>query len=262
MVSQGCTPATTSAAAQSGILAAAIQAASARHELIVSHLPYVKAIASHIHRKLRRAVPLEDLVSSGSLGLIRAVDAFDPNCGAQLRTFADSKIRGAIFDSLRRDSPVPGSARNRRKQIDTATHKLSGKLQRSPESQEIAAELGIEMDEYHRRRASCSFELKRLNDADFDDRMLIDRIVNHGAELPHDILERGQMRKAIAAAVRKLPRNEAVVIRMYYADGLTLQEIAQTMNLHYTRVHQIKKSALSHIRLFLEDPNAAAVHIN
>lgn len=193
-------------------------------------------------------MPFDDLVSAGSLGLIRAVDTFNPDLGVQLRTYADCKIRGAIMDALRRDGPVRKSQLYRRKEIEAATERLAARLQRMPEPQEVAAELGIALDEYHKLRASCRFRMQSLERPGDDDSGLIDRISQCEQELPSEFLERDELQREVAGAIKRLPPKQALVITLYFLYGMKLQDIADVIGLHQTRVHQIKKAGLSRLK--------------
>src|ERR1700690_200253 len=119
-----------------------------RDRLILENLPHVRWVAMRIHEKIGSAVSLEDLVSSGVIGLINAVDSFDPKFNVKLKTYAEHKIRGAILDSLRGMDGVPPHKRKRLKQIQGVMETLEQRLQRAPAEEEIAAELGISQREY------------------------------------------------------------------------------------------------------------------
>src|ERR1700686_5351461 len=124
-------------------------AAEERERLILEHLPQVRLIARRIHERLPESVNLDDLVSTGTLGLIAAIDRFDPNHNVKLKTYAEYKIRGAILDSLRGLDWAPRQHRKRTKQIEAAISAAEQRLHRSPNEEEVAAELGLSMEEYH-----------------------------------------------------------------------------------------------------------------
>src|SRR5208283_5963753 len=120
-----------------------------RDRLILQHLPQVRLIARRIQGRLPENVSLEDLVSTGVLGLISAIDNFDPRHNVKLKTYAEYKIRGAILDSLRSLDWAPRQKRKRAKQIEAAIASAEQRLQRSPTEDEIAAQLEIPLEEYH-----------------------------------------------------------------------------------------------------------------
>lgn len=119
-----------------------------REKRILEHLPQVKLVASRIHEKLPASVCLDDLVSAGVLGLIDAVDHFDPSLNVKLKTYAEHKIRGAILDSLRSLDWAPRNKRRKSKLIEAAITSAEKKLQRFPDEEEVAAELDIPLAEY------------------------------------------------------------------------------------------------------------------
>src|SRR5690349_3215719 len=120
-----------------------------RERLILEHLPQVRLIARRIQERLPESISLDDLVSTGVLGLISAIDNFDPAHNVKLKTYAEYKIRGAILDSLRGLDWAPRQKRRRAKQIEAAIAAAEQRLQRAPTEEEIAAQLGIPLNEYH-----------------------------------------------------------------------------------------------------------------
>src|SRR5579885_693532 len=120
-----------------------------RERLILEHLPQVRLIARRIHERLPENVSFEDLVSTGVLGLISAIDNFDASHNVKLKTYAEYKIRGAILDSLRGLDWAPRQKRRQSKQIEAAIAVAEQRLQRTPSEDEVAAQLGISIDEYH-----------------------------------------------------------------------------------------------------------------
>src|SRR5579863_1255336 len=120
-----------------------------RERLILEHLPQVRLIARRIQERLPENISLDDLVSTGVIGLISAIDNFDPAHNVKLKTYAEYKIRGAILDSLRGLDWAPRQKRRRAKQIEAAISRAEQRLKRSPSEDEVAAELGIALGEYH-----------------------------------------------------------------------------------------------------------------
>ena len=124
-------------------------AAEEREQLILDHLPQVRLIARRIHDRLPESVSLDDLISTGVIGLIAAIDRFDPTQNVKLKTYAEYKIRGAILDSLRGLDWAPRQQRQRAKQIEAAISSAEQRLHRTPSEEEIATELGQTIEEYH-----------------------------------------------------------------------------------------------------------------
>src|SRR3954451_8222319 len=125
-----------------------VYSAAERERLILEHLPQVRWIAASIHERLPSSVSQEDLVSTGIIGLIQAVDNFDATKNASLRTYAEFRIRGAILDSLRGLDGISAHKRKRTRVVQDAIASLEQSLGRSPSQEEIAAEIGISMKEY------------------------------------------------------------------------------------------------------------------
>src|SRR3982750_3792527 len=124
-------------------------AAEVRERLILEHLPQVRLIARRIHDRLPESVSLDDLISTGIVGLISAIDRYDPSLNVKLKTYAEYKIRGAILDSLRGLDWAPRQQRKRSKQIEAAIAVIEQRVHRQPAEDEIAAELNVSIDEYH-----------------------------------------------------------------------------------------------------------------
>src|ERR1700675_3584349 len=124
-------------------------AAEERERLILEHLPQVRLIARRIHERLPESVNLDDLMSTGTLGLIAAIDRFDPRHNVKLKTYAEYKIRGAILDSLRGLDWAPRQQRKRSKMIEAAISSAEQQLHRTPSEDEIATQLHLTLDEYH-----------------------------------------------------------------------------------------------------------------
>lgn len=234
---------------------AASCAAEEREKLILEHLPQVRLIARRIHERLPESVNLDDLVSTGTLGLIAAIDRFDPSHNVKLKTYAEYKIRGAILDSLRGLDWAPRQQRKRTKQIEAAISAAEQRLHRSPAEDEIAAELGLPIDEYHEWLVDIrGVNLGSLEAASPEDegRNLLKYISGDEDEWPSRILERTELQRLLAEGIEKMPRTERIVISLYYHEELTLREISKIVNLHESRISQLKSQAILRLRSFLE----------
>jgi len=221
-----------------------------RQRLILENLPQVRLIARRIQGRLPENVSLEDLVSTGVLGLIAAIDNFDPSHNVKLKTYAEYKIRGAILDSLRSLDWAPRQKRKRAKQIEAAIAIAEQHLQRSPTEEEIAAQLEIPLEEYHQ----WLVEIRGLNVASLESagtqtghEMLRVSAGEHG-DLPSTILERSELERLLAQGIDAIPEMERVVLSLYYQEELTLREIAQVVNLHESRISQSKSQAILRLR--------------
>lgn len=229
--------------------------AEEREKLILEHMPQVRLIARRIHDRLPETVSLEDLVSTGVVGLISAIDRYDPAHGVKLKTYAEYKIRGAILDSLRGLDWAPRQQRHRSKLIEHAIAKLEQVLQRSPGEEEIARELGVSLTEYH----DWLTEIRGLNLGSLesqppgdDGRELLRFVADNEDALPSTLLERSELRRILAQAIARMPEIERTVLGLYFQEELTLREIASMVKLHESRVSQLKTQAIARLRSFLQ----------
>jgi len=226
-----------------------------RERLILEHLPQVRLIARRIQERLPENVSLEDLVSTGVVGLISAIDNFDPRFNVKLKTYAEYKIRGAILDSLRGLDWAPRQKRRKAKQIETAVSKAEQRLKRCPTEDEIAQELGVTLDEYHEwlveTRGLNIGSLECVSGENAGD--LLRYIADGQDNSPSSLLERAELERLLAAGIDRIPEIERTVLSLYFNEELTLREIAQVVNLHESRISQLKSQAILRLRSFLVD---------
>jgi RNA polymerase sigma factor FliA len=235
-----------------------------RDRLILENLPQVRLIARRIHDKLPESVSLDDLVSTGVVGLITAVDNFDPSQNVKLKTYAEYKIRGAILDSLRELDWAPRQKRKKAKQIEAAISIAEQRLHRTPTEEEVAHELSLTLDEYH----EWLVEVRGVNigsleyvGGEDDTRDLMQFVSDREDDWPSNLFERAELEKLLASAIEKMPAVERTVLGLYYHEELTLREIAGVMNLHESRVSQLKSQAVLRLRTYMERrwPNQGSV---
>jgi RNA polymerase sigma factor FliA len=226
-----------------------------RERLIIEHLPQVRLIARRIHERLPESVNLDDLVSTGIVGLIAAIDHFDPSHNVKLKTYAEYKIRGAILDSLRGLDWAPRQQRRRAKQIEAAIALLEQQLHGSPTEEQIAAALKLSIQDYHEWLVDVrGVNLGSLESAspDEDGRDLLKYISDDEQHWPSRLLERAELERLLAEAVGKMPPIERTVLSLYYQEEMTLREIAKIVDLHESRVSQLKSQAILRLRSFIE----------
>ena len=227
----------------------------ARERTILEHLPQVRLIARRIHERLPDSVSLEDLISTGIVGLISAIDRFDPIHNVKLKTYAEYKIRGAILDSLRGLDWAPRQQRKRSKQIEKAISAIEQRLKRAPTEEEIAAELGLRLDAYHEWlvdiRGVILGSLECSNPED-EGRDLLKYISDDEEQWPSRLLERSELEGLLAQAIDKMPPIERTVLSLYYYEELTLREISRIVNLHESRISQLKSQAILRLRAYIE----------
>ena len=233
----------------------AVFSAEQRDRLILEHLPQVRLIARRIHERLPESVTLDDLVSAGVVGLISAIDRFDPTQNVKLKTYAEYKIRGAILDSLRGLDWAPRQHRRRAKQIAAAISSAEQRFHRSPTEEEIAAELGQTLREYHEWLVDIGgLNLGSLESAvaDDDSRDLLNYISDDEEAWPSRLLERAELQRLLAESISRMPDIEKKVLSLYYYEELTLREISKIVRLHESRISQLKSQAILRLRCYME----------
>jgi len=224
-----------------------------RERLILEHLPQVRLIARRIQERLPENIVLEDLVSTGVLGLISAIDNFDPRHNVKLKTYAEYKIRGAILDGLRALDWAPRQRRRKAKQIEAAIAVAEQLLKRLPAEDEIAAQLRIPLEEYHQ----WLVEIRGLNIASLEyvggehGRDMLHFLPDNGQSLPSTLLEKSELERLLAESIDRIPEMERKVLSLYYHDELTLREIALVVHLHESRISQLKSQAILRLRSHL-----------
>jgi len=223
-----------------------------RQCLILKHLPQVRVVARRIHGRLPGNVSLDDLISTGIVGLIAAVDRFDSSHRVELTVYAEYKIKGEILDSLRRLDWAPRRQRKHAKQIQSAIEAVRQRLHRAPTEQEIATELDITIDRYREWVVNIrGLNLGRLETAESDhsgEDGPIRFLPGDPGELPSAMLERSELQRALAAAISGLPEIHQTVLSLHYRDELRLREISKIVGVHESRISQIKSQAIRRLR--------------
>lgn len=221
-----------------------------REQLILQHLPQVRLIARRIQERLPENISLDDLVSTGVIGLIAAIDNFDASHNVKLKTYAEYKIRGAILDSLRGLDWAPRQKRRQAKRIEAAICAAEQRLKRAPTEDEIAGQLEISLEEYH----EWLVEIRGLNIASLEytsgdqGKDLLHYLPGADDDLPSTILEKSELERLLAQGIDGIPAMERTVLGLYYHEELTLREIAQVVNLHESRISQLKSQAILRLR--------------
>jgi len=225
-----------------------------RDRLILTYAPLVKYVAGRLGSGLPAHVDEGDLVSYGLLGLIGAIERYDPGRDIKFETYAISRIKGSIIDELRALDWVPRSVRARAREIERANVKLERKLQRAPTDEEIADELEIEVEDFQQSLIQISNstiaaldELWTVSDGG-DQIALIDTVEDTDAPDPQSSLSRTEMKEAIADAIARLPEREKLVVTLYYYEELTLREIGEVLGVTESRVSQLHTKAVLRLR--------------
>lgn len=228
-----------------------------REQLLIAHLPQVQFIARRIHDRLPAQVPLEDLVHAGVVGLIDAIEKYDPGRNVQLKSYANFRIRGAILDSLREMDWAPRHLRRRARRIDEAHRDLELCLGRVASEPELAAELRMSLEELQQtigqlhelKLGSLEAELTATQSADAE----ISDLLGMVGKDPFSLCLREEMRLLLRTALEGLKETEKQVIILYYLEERTMKEVGFAMGLGESRVSQIHSSALVRVRARLDE---------
>lgn len=219
-----------------------------RNRLVLQYSPLVKYVAGRLRTRLPDSVEYADLVSDGIIGLMGAIERFDPGRGLTFQTFAVPRIRGAMVDALRALDWVPRSVREKVRQVEAAQRALEARLGRIPDDPEIAEELGISVAELRELYAKIAF----TSVATMDDLELADDLA---AAATHEI-EDDEAKAALLRVVDELPERDQVIIALYYFEGLTLAEIGYVLGVTESRVSQLHSRAAMVLRNKLADAEA------
>lgn len=223
-------------------------------QLLERYSPLVKRIAHHLIARLPANVQVDDLIQAGLIGLLEASRSFDATKGASFETFAGIRIRGAMIDEVRRGDWAPRSVHRNARRVQEAMTRLGKRLGRDATDQEVAAELGVSLSEYHTiaQDSLCSklFSFEDLSSDDDDDP--IARVAGSDPS-PEQSVQRDAMRTHLAGAISQLPERERLVLALYYDEELNLKEIGLVLGVSESRVSQIHSQAALRLRAKLAD---------
>lgn len=240
-------------------IAATCPAADARQQMILRYAPLVRQVVGRIMVVLPRTVDKEDMLGYGTVGLIEAVDRFDPGLGVSFESFAAERIRGSVIDALRAADWIPRSSRKRARDIQRTFLALEEQLGRAPTDQEVAESLGLTLAQLHRAMADAVCTIVSLERpvrlADEDSSMTLMDCVSDAAAGPGQEVEQRELRQLIYDALERLEERERLILSLYYEQSLTLREIGQVMEISESRVWQLHARAITRIRAYIDaDP--------
>ena len=225
-----------------------------RDRLILTYAPLVKYVAGRLGSGLPAHVEEGDLVSYGLLGLIGAIERFDPERDIKFETYAIARIKGSIIDELRSMDWVPRSVRARARDIERSIAQLEAKLGRAPNDEEISSHLGITEEEFQ----DSLLEISRSSIAALDELWtgsgggdpvaLIDTIEDPEAPEPQAAMAQTELREALGEAIARLPEREKLVVTLYYYEELTLREIGEVLGVTESRVSQLHTKAILRLK--------------
>jgi RNA polymerase sigma factor for flagellar operon FliA len=226
-----------------------------RDRLILTYAPLVKYVAGRLGSGLPAHVDEGDLVSYGLLGLIGAIERFDPDRDIKFETYAIARIKGSIIDELRSMDWVPRSVRARARDIERTIASLESKLTRAPTDEEIASALNITEGEFQdslleisRSSIAALDELWSSPGSSGDAVALIDTIEDPQAAEPQSAMAHTEIREALGEAIARLPEREKLVVTLYYYEELTLREIGEVLGVTESRVSQLHTKAILRLK--------------
>lgn len=235
---------------------------TSREQLIHQYAHLVKITAGRIVAHLPSGLEWDDVYSCGVIGLIKAVDQFDPTRNVKFETYAIALIRGAILEMLRSEDWVPRSVRDKLKTLDRAIFALEVELGRPPTENEISETLQITVDDYRHMLVDAAraniFSIESiLVQNDEEEQILVGECLASGEDILKEVEDRARLR-SLTHAIERLPERERLVISLYYYEGLTFKEIGQVMNISESRVYQLHAQAIARMRAYLIDWETAA----
>ena len=224
-----------------------------RHQLILDYSPLIRFVAQRIASRLPPSIDIDDLISSGVIGLMDAIEKYDPNMYNKFKTYAEFRIRGAILDELRSQDWIPRSVRNKAKIIERTHNELEQKLGRPAKHEEVCESLGMEIGEYHElvsRVKSVSLvyvdESSSSSGGNFRKNLL--EMIEHPNKTPLIQLSEKIDRTALVEEIEELPHKQKLVLSLYYYEELNLKEIGKILNVTESRVSQLHTQAVERIR--------------
>ena len=226
-----------------------------REKLILEHTQLVKMVAHRIASKLPASIEFNDLVSTGYIGLMDAIERFDPSRGIKFKTYAEIRISGTIRDELRQLDWLPRSVRDKVKEIEKAQTEVERVFGRAASDTEIAKAMGIDLEKFH----ATVGRVKALSMSSLDDipvrggerrTALIERIVDKKSKNSYESLERKSIRQALIERIDGLDERHRFVLALYYYEDMSLKEIGRVVNMSESRISQIHTQAI--IRLWSE----------
>lgn len=233
-------------------------AADQKDRIIVEYAPLIKFIAQKIAVRLPSNIELDDLISSGVIGLMDAIDKYDPSRDNKFKTYAEFRIRGAILDELRAQDWVPRSVRDKAKMLDRTVLRLESALGRSPTEDEICESLSITVEEYHDlinqvRPVSMLSIDEASTFSNVDKKSILNLLEATAISSPFHQLNLKTVRDVITDSIKELPEKQRLVLSLYYYEDLNLKEIGVILNVTESRVSQLHAQAVSRLRAKLNE---------
>lgn len=234
------------------------QAKDQREQLAIEYAPVVKHIALKLSARLPSGFETDDLVQSGMIGLLEAIERFDPKKGVKFKTFAEFRIRGAMLDELRARDWIPRSVRDNSSKLEDAFSELRSQNIDHPTDKQLARQLGIKPREFpeflEKAKPIPLLSLDSLGKVDPSDTSMniLDTLSDPDQEDPVESILGNEAKELMLSALEKLPEKEKLVLSLYYVEDLNLKEIGAVMDVSESRVSQMRTKAIAMLRSYLK----------
>tara|TARA_B100001094_G_C18073651_1_gene741437 strand:- start:437 stop:1195 length:759 start_codon:yes stop_codon:yes gene_type:complete len=224
-----------------------------RDQLIMDYAPLIRFVAQRIAARLPSNIDIDDLISAGVIGLMDAIEKYDPSRDNKFKTYAEFRIRGAILDELRSQDWVPRSVRDKAKRIEKTYAELEQKLGRAVTDQEISEALGVKLEEYYeimaKVKAVTLLSIDELSGPNQNDKKsLLECLENVGSKNPFTQLKSKGVRELLVKNIEELPEKQKLVLSLYYYEDLNLKEIGRILEVTESRVSQLHTQAVEKLR--------------
>ena len=229
-----------------------------RDQLIMDYAPLIRFVAQRIAGRLPSNIDIDDLISSGVIGLMDAIEKYDPSRDNKFKTYAEFRIRGAMLDELRSQDWVPRSIRDKAKRIEKVYAELEQRYGRAVTDAELSEALNMSLDEYYDMIAKVkSVTLLSLDDLSggpsrFDHKSLLECLENSGTKNPFSQLKNKGMRQLLVDCIEELPEKQRLVLSLYYYEELNLREIGRILEVTESRVSQLHTAAVMRLKAKLK----------
>lgn len=224
-----------------------------RDQLIMDYAPLIRFVAQRIASRLPSNIEIDDLISAGVIGLMDAIEKYDPSRDNKFKTYAEFRIRGAILDELRSQDWVPRSVRDKAKRIERKYAELEQQLGRAVTDIELAEALEITLEEYHEMVSKVkAVTLLSVDDLttpyQHEKKSLLDCLEGSSSKNPFSQLKSKSVRNVLMTNIEELPEKQKLVLSLYYYEDLNLKEIGKILEVTESRVSQLHTQAVEKLR--------------
>lgn len=224
-----------------------------KNEVITMFKPLVMMIAKKISMRLPANIELDDLISAGIIGLMDAIDKYDPSRDNKFKTYAEFRIRGTILDELRAQDWIPRSMREKAKNVERVYAKIEQRLGRAASEHEAAHNMGMQLNKFQETLHQCrSISMLSLDDVGYfangDRKSIMSLLTSDSKNNPWSKFSQSELKKQIAAIIADLPEKQRMVLALYYYEDLNLKEIGNVLEVTESRVSQLHTQAMAKLK--------------